>query len=100
VSTNKNKKKLYDVGEKLLEFKTLNPKLYLDVKDNTTKVKYIMVSQNKSFKKATWRLYDGNIKLKFKKDGKKNLYIKLKDEAGNVSDVYKQQLRIEVVATK
>jgi uncharacterized delta-60 repeat protein len=73
-------------------------KLFFDVSDSTTSVDKIMVSQNKNFKNASWKDYDGNINLKFSNDGKKYIYFKFKDEAGNESDVYQQLIKVDTTA--
>ena len=88
------KDKLYEIGSKVLISNKKEFKVYFDVNDNDTGVKYIMVSQDKDFKDANWKTYDGDINLKFKEDGKKYLYIKLKDDQGNISDTYKQTIKV------
>ncbi|HLD50926.1 MAG TPA: VCBS repeat-containing protein [Patescibacteria group bacterium] len=85
---------LIEIGTKTLEADERSFKLYFDTRDSTTKVEYIKVSQNKDFKNAKWKEYDGDIQLGFDYDGKKNLYIRLKDEAGNVSHTFKQIIEV------
>ncbi|OGC69554.1 hypothetical protein A2415_03180 [candidate division WWE3 bacterium RIFOXYC1_FULL_39_7] len=86
---------LEDGGIEILKLDEREFRLNIDTKDDTSSIKYIMVSQNKDFDGANWKEYDGNIDLKFDHDGKKHIYIKLKDAAGNISDVLKQDIRID-----
>ena len=90
-----NNSKLQDVGEHTITYDKREIKLYLSAKDSISDVAYMMVSQDKNFKNATWKIYDGDVKISFGKDGKKNIYFKFKDSAGNISDTYKQTLTID-----
>ena len=90
-----NNSKLQDVGEHTITYDKKEVKLYLSAKDSISDVAYMMVSQDKNFKNATWKIYDGDVKISFGKDGKKNIYFKFKDSAGNISDTYKQTLTID-----
>ncbi|HLD51216.1 hypothetical protein A3K34_01145 [candidate division WWE3 bacterium RIFOXYC1_FULL_40_10] len=89
-----SKDNLVQLGSKTLKSDDRELTLYFDVKDSTTEVKYLMLSQKDDFKGAKWKAYDGDIKLSFDHDGKKNLFIRFKDDAGNVSDTFKQTLKI------
>ena len=90
-----NKEKLKEAGDSTITYDKREVKLYLSAKDATSDVEYMMVSQDKNFRNATWKIYDGDVKFKFGKDGKKNIYFKFKDTAGNISQVYKQVLTID-----
>ncbi|HLD50928.1 MAG TPA: FG-GAP-like repeat-containing protein [Patescibacteria group bacterium] len=89
-----SKSSLKEIGSSTINSPSREFKLYFDTRDSTTGVKYIMLAQNEDFKDARWRDYDGDVKLGFDYDGKKNFYIRFKDEAGNVSDTFKQTIKV------
>jgi len=70
-------------------------KFYFNVSDKDSSVKYIKIAQSKDLKGASWKSYDGDIKLSFDNDGKKNIYFKLKDENGNITDTFKQTIKVD-----
>ncbi len=90
-----SKNKLYEVEAKTFYSKEREFKLYLSADDIDSNITQMMISQDKNFKGATWKTYKNNIKLKFKNDGKKNIYIRLKDDAGNISERYKQVIKVD-----
>lgn len=89
-----NKDNLRECGEKNINTNRRDIKLFVDVNIGATNTDKIMVSQDKKFKGSSWKDYDGDIKISFSKDGKKSIYVKVKDEAGNISKVCKQTIKI------
>ncbi|EKE00054.1 MAG: FG-GAP repeat protein [uncultured bacterium] len=73
-------------------------KLYFSISDQTTDIDKVMISEHQDFRGASWKDYDGDISFKLSsKDGKKHLYIKFKDEAGNETDTYVQLVKLDTV---
>ncbi|HLD50925.1 hypothetical protein A3K34_02710 [candidate division WWE3 bacterium RIFOXYC1_FULL_40_10] len=95
VGSEENKK---SIGSRVLKMRDRDFKLYFDTSDATTSVDQIMMSQSKDFEGANWKNYDGNVNMSFERDGTKHLYIKFKDEAGNISDVLEQTVKIDTHA--
>ncbi|MEM1138093.1 MAG: hypothetical protein AAGI07_19845, partial [Bacteroidota bacterium] len=60
--------------------------------------KYMMVSNFPDFKSARWQLYKNEVhgwQLEGEKDGKKTIYVRFKDEAGNVSTIFRDDIELK-----
>ena len=86
---------LVGVGKEALYTDSTTPKLYFDTFDRTTDTAFIKVSEHKDFRGLPWVRYDGDLKVKLEGTGERKLYIKFKDEAGNVSDTYVQKVIVD-----
>lgn len=73
-----------------------NIKIYLGAKSGNTPVVSYTISTNKNFKNSKWKNYKHSIDYRLSDgDGDKNLYIKFKDAAGNISDTFHSKIELD-----
>ena len=71
-------------------------KIYLNTGDATSSVDEMKICNNKEFKDCSWEDYRSKFNFRLSgKDGKKTVYLKLKDEVGNVSKTYTQKITLD-----
>ncbi|HLD51556.1 hypothetical protein A3K34_04240 [candidate division WWE3 bacterium RIFOXYC1_FULL_40_10] len=95
IGTKDEPKQLKGIGTEVIKKNSKKFKLYFDLKDATSSIEHYIISQNRDFEDSSWKAFDGDASVEFKADGKKQLYIRFKDAAGNISDTFEQTIQID-----
>lgn len=87
-------------GETITYVNNRKIKIHLDVSD-ITENDFMMVSEDKDFEDAEWEPYQDNFSYKLDdKEGKRHVYIKFKDQSGNISDTISRKVVLDTTDPK
>jgi hypothetical protein len=74
---------------------TTQANLYLSAQDDSSGLSAIQVSQSADFEGATWQPFSAVVPVAFEGDGTHTVYVRTRDEAGNISTAFSDRVIVD-----